>query len=283
MKARSFEEIYSDHLYEKTTLPDLIQLQTTVSDVQTLLQELNSDSRTARWGLEIFVVDRCIWALENIVSQASNDIETIRDNSFSGNNYWLIDKAKKFQYGSDIVTDESTNFVPSYTVIDTAQQIIKNASINEVNGKVILKICGRDSNVLGTDEFNSFSSYIKNNIKFAGQRILIQNLPADKLKIIGNIRYKGTFTQSDIQSIVETNINTYIQNIGFDSFFVTTDLIDVLKALDGIIDFEINSLESRPDSSQTFLPIVHRVNSTAGYFEIDPNYSLNSYITYQSV
>lgn len=280
MTARTIDEIFSDILTTKESLPDLLNLVTNVSDEQTLLTELTTDSLVARWVLYAYVIATCIYAFELILQDEVTEVEAIRDSAFAGNPTWYVYQAKKFQYGDEIVCDESTDFIPKYSVIDESKQIIKNCGISDTGGKVIFKIQGKESNILTEDQISSFSTYI-DRIKFAGTKKIIQNVEADKIKIVANIIYSGVYKLDDIKSNVEAAILDYISNIEFDSVFVTNYLIDKVQSVPGVKDMEINTIESKAYNEPGFTPIVHRKNSQAGYFEVDVDYPLSTYITYQ--
>ena len=277
--ARTVDEIFQQLITYKNTIPELTGLTSSVSDEQSLLDELQSDSNTARWILELYVHAYNTWVLENLMEKQVTELEDIRDASFSGTKAWYESIAQKFQYGDTVTVDESTGYVPEYTLEDENKQIIAQVSSDEISGKLFLKIRGKDTDLLTTDQLNAFNTYI-DSIKFVGTQIGIINLSADKLKVYGTVRYDGQVDLTVLQANVQEVIDNYILNISFNSYFIRSELIDVVKAIDGVTDFEINTLQARKDTVSTFTDIVHRYQALAGYLRIDDNHSLSNTLNY---
>lgn len=276
---RTVEEIFNSLLEYKDTIPELTGLNSNVSDFQTLLDDLQSDSVVSRWILYLYIHAYNTWILENLMEQQVDELQNIKDTNITGTAQWYSFMAKKFQYGDTLVVDESTNFVPSYDVVNESNYIIGSAATEEVSGKLYIKIRGLVNDLLTEDELNAFTAYM-NKIKFAGTKIAIQNLASDKLKIVANIVYDGQVLLEDLKDEVENAIIDYIGNIAFDSTFYRNRLIDSIQAINGVIDVEINTLQSRVDSISRFTDIVHNYKSLSGYMTIDSAYPLSSFLTY---
>jgi len=277
---RTLDTIFTNLLTYKDTIPELTGLNTTIANVQDLLDKLQSDSSVSIWVMELYIVAYSQWVLENIIQTQVNEIETIKNAALVGTFNWYSLQATKFQYPDNITVDSSTDFVPKYSLIDAAKQIVAQASALEVSGKLILKIRGRDNDVLTTPELNAFITYI-NKIKFVGTKIAIQNIESDKLKLIATIKYNGESNINDLKNNVTTAIDNYLLNLPFNSALLRNKLIDEVQNIDGVIDIEIDTLQARPNSISSFVNIQHRYNSLAGYIRIDDNFELDTFLTYE--
>lgn len=278
--ARSLDEIFQNLLTYKDSIPELSGLTTDISDEQTLLAKLQSDSVVSKWVLELYIVAYSNWILENQLEQQITEAEEVRDTSFIGNLAWYAFMALQYQEGDVVVVDESTNFVPQYLVTDETKKIVGYCTVEESGTGVLFKLRGRDSDLLTTPQLEGFQSYISK-IKAPGVTVLISNTLGDDLKLYANVVYDGQKDASEIKTNVEAAINNYIANIEFNSYFITNKLIDAVQAVDGVIDIEINTLEAKIDGEVNYDTIVHKYKANAGYLKIAADHTLNTTITYQ--
>lgn len=276
---RSINEIFIEILNEKANYSVLDTLQSgSISDEQTFLDTLSSDSNVSIWINWAYLMARTQWATDQIMLTQVNELETIRDNSFIGNLDWYGYIALQWQYGDILIIDPDT-FTISYSVNDDSKKLVGSVATDEVGGKVLLKIRGKNSDLLTTDELTSFSAYM-NKVKFAGTKIIIKNSEPDKLKILADVIYNGEAVLNETKVNVETAINNYIQNLPFNSEFNKNELIDEIQAIDGIVDFRINTLEGRLYNGN-FSSIVHTYKADAGYMSIDTDFPLTATLTYK--
>jgi len=280
MTARTVDQIFQSLITYKESIPELTGLQSLVSDEQKLLDELQSSSSTARYILYLYIVAYSNWVLEKLMEEQIKEAEEIRDSSFAGTPGWYSFKALEFQYGDNVVVDETTSYVPKYNALDESKRIVGNCAVEELAGKLLLKIKGKNTDILTNDELNSFISYV-NEIKFAGTSIAVQNDAADTMKIIANVRYNGQLDKASIQNAVEVAINGYITALPFNSYFVTNDLINKVQEVKGVIDFEINSIMAKATNESVYANVVHRYRAFAGHMKIDVSFPLSTYITYE--
>lgn len=282
MILKTLDELFNEILTNKVNYPSVIGLtnESNINDNQTLLSELNSETDVARWIHISRLVAESEYNLQSWIQSAQTEFNSILE---SRGNAWNLEAvaywAKKFQSGDIVVCDESTNFIPTYNPTNTSHQIIKSCTAEFYGKKVRLKIAGKTNNILSDTELTEFTQYmskIKPNNKF-----IFVNKESDKLKLIATIIYDGQTNLQTLKGNVETSINNYIQNISFDSNLYTNFLIDSIQSVTGVFNIELQTLESREDDQQTFMPIVNSVKSSAGYFNIDGNYPLSTYLTYK--
>jgi len=249
-----------------------------INSNQTLLNNLQSETDVATWVHIMRISAELATLVQGVYQSVITDMQNIiTTNGFSGNLQWIQNIALAFQYGDTI---KLINNIPTYDTINDANKIIKNCSVQQLDDKVTLKYRGITSDILTTDQQAAFESYIQE-VKFPFFYNYL-NVPSDKIKLVAKCIINPQASQATIQPLVETAINNYIANISFDSYIYTTYLIDAVKAIPGVFDFWIHDFETRPDSSTAFTPVVDEAVSYAGYFTIDTQFPLSSYITYQN-
>jgi len=278
-KARSRDAIFQELMSNKVNYSNLDGLNTlNITDEQTLFNKLQSSTRTSLWILWAHLAAISIWILENILEIGIKEQEDIRDASFFGNADWVEYATKQFQVDDEIIIDAETNKI-TYTIEDDSKKIVEHSVANAVPGAAIIKIRGKNSDILSPDELMQFSTYW-NRVGVLGVNYIIQNSDPDLLKISGTIRYKGEKSVGDIRTNVESAINNYIRNISFNSEFVKNELLKLVLNIDGVTDFEITDLQAKP-ATGVYSNISFRYLANAGYLAIDSNSALSNTLLYE--
>lgn len=70
------------------------------------LTDLNSSSKTAVWRMWTYIVAVTVWALENLFDLHKNEVNTLINEKAPHSLRWYANKAKDFQYGSELVDGE---------------------------------------------------------------------------------------------------------------------------------------------------------------------------------
>jgi len=243
----------------------------------TELNGLTNDASTSIWGLLLYITANAIQVQEQLFKQHIDEIESIKSSGIIGNKDWYVAKALEFQYGDNLIITE--DFQIQYEIIDTNKKIIQSASSEVLGEKYILKIRRKGSDILTNDELLAFNTYI-NKIKFAGSKIIIYNKLPDDLKLIGNVIYNPEISLTDIITNTQNAINEYIANVGFNSTLYKNKLIDAVQKVNGVIDFEISSLEAKENGTINYTNIVNNYKSVAGYLKIADEYPLTNFLSY---
>lgn len=281
--SRTIKQIYDDMITEKETFSSLSSLVPNPDTSQTFLSDLTTMSKVAVWRLLFWVVAVAIWSHEQIFDIHKAEIEARANELITGTLRWYRDQALRFQYGDALIWD-STNLKFGYADGSTGPKIVSNASVLEVGAQLRIKIAKDDGSgglePLSVGEATAFESYI-NSIKFAGTNISITNISADKLKLEIIINYDPLILTSTGELIltpgtfpVEDAINNYIKGLPFDGTFNRNALIDVIQAVNGVIDPEILSTEATTGSNP-YAPTGQNYVADAGYMVIDPAFPLN--------
>ncbi|WP_163444923.1 nucleotidyltransferase [Flavobacterium columnare] len=276
--ARTIEEIHGTILANIATHPDL--------------QELNSTSKVAIYRLFVYIVAVAIWIMEQLFSIHKTQIDTAIYEYKPGTPRWYRNMALAFQMGFNLLPNDdqfdNTNATPEQI---EASKIVKYCSIPEEgveSSRLIIKIAGEQGDTLrklSDSELAGFKDYIKK-IRYAGVKHLIVNNPADKLLlqmqifvnplVIGN---HGVNIRTGSKS-VELALKNYLKRLPFDGELIINDLIATLRAVDGVENVNITSIQSSKYNNDTrsyesFKSINIKTIPEAGYFELDNQSSLN--------
>ncbi|PTT14278.1 nucleotidyltransferase [Flavobacterium sp. HMWF030] len=249
------------------------------------LTDLNSTSKTAIYRLFVFVVSYAIMVLELLFEQKEKEIIAAINTQKRGNAPWYKDMALKFQYGFELIYDTDTfaNLDATQEVIE-ASKIIKYCSIkpSSETSTLIVKVAsesGDSLEPLTDDEKESFLAYMEE-IKYEGVKLRVVNNPADKLLLNMQI-FRDVLVLDDQGNSkknggqpVETAINEYMKALPFDGELVLNDLIEHLRAVDGVSNANIIVATSKKYDVIThaygeFEPINVRTIPESGYFEIE--------------
>lgn len=278
---RSRDDIFQAMLLEKKNYQNLDGLNDqNITDEQSLFDKLTSPVNTVLWVLWIHLTAFAIWALENVLATGIAEQEEIRDSSFIGNADWVEFAAKQFQIDDVVIINSDTNKI-EYAVPDESKQIIGHVAAISAGGAGLIKIRGKNTDVLTENEFNQFQTFWER-VGILGVNYTIQNSNPDQLKIIGTLRYKGEKSKSEVSVEVERVINTYIRNISLNSEFVINDMLQMVRSIDGVTDFEIEDIQARSFTGDySGNKIKFRYLADAGYLGIDASFPLSDTIIYE--
>lgn len=264
----------------------------------TALDGLTTTSSVSLFGNIFYVTAVEIAMLEQLIDVYIASIETIINEQAVGSTPWLRAKILDFQYG-DFVVLNTSDFSISYPVIDTTKQIITRCSVKEKGNRVVdVKVAKADPPIpLITAESDALDNYLSV-IKPVGTQINIISADADRLYVVGTIYYSGQFSE-DIQTSVELALTTYMTNLSsaesFDGTAKVTDIINVVKSVEGITDFNLAELGGRAElttfaSRDVFYKLSTGVNlisypTFAGYIieEDDSGHTFADTLTYVAV
>ena len=239
------------------------------------------------------VIAYCILVLEQIFDQHKKEIDTALYEQKSGTPRWYRNMALSFQYGFDLLTDSDKFENTGFTIdqID-ASKIIKYCSVKESgeSNRLVVKVAGESAGdliPLTNLQLDSFNGYMEE-IKYAGVKLQIVNNPADQLLLNMAIYRDVLVIDENGNSIlnggkpVEAAINAYIKNLPFDGELVLNDLIEKLRAVDGVDNAHIIVANSSVYDTVSlsyldYAPINVKTIPVSGYFEV-PNFDTVSYV-----
>ncbi|MGN6568224.1 MAG: hypothetical protein ACTHJ0_09740 [Flavipsychrobacter sp.] len=232
----------------------IAQIQQAIIDAKTAdpnLSDLSSTSNVAIWRLWTYIVAFCQWTLETYFDLHVNEVKGIIAAQKPHTLQWYVTIAKAFQYGYSLAVDSDT-----YSIIDPTAQIVNYAAaIEYTDGIKGLRIKVATLNVsslapLSTPQLTAFTAYMQQ-IKDAGVRLSITSGNPDSLKLSLNIYYDalvldGTGARLDgtANTPVQDAIDAFLANIDFNGLYVNYELLEALKAVDGVIIPELTNAQA---------------------------------------
>jgi len=240
------------------------------------LSGASSTSATAIWRLWTRVMATAIWALEVIFDAFTVDllaqVEALRPHTLR----WYQEKAKAFQYGSDLPegSDEYDNSALDTATIAT-QMIVTAAAATEEGGSVTVRAAKTVSGELAklsAPEVASFTTYIEE-IKDAGVPLEILSQDGDKLTVVGTIYYDPLVLNSSGNRIdgtenepVQNAIKAYLKALPFNGMLVRNTLIDIIQAVPGVYTPNITSVQAGRFDATSLGEVTVQYIPYAGYF-----------------
>lgn len=276
---RSIDQIFTQLLIEKSTLSNLDDLITTVTDVNSLKAQM--DNGTApEWVMDLYTF-AVFTHEEEVATQTGFDgIASTVETQRAGTPSRYIEAGLKFQYGDPVILDPISYF-PTYEVYDESKQIIGTIKIKPVGTNTKFLLRGKFTDILTQPELDAFSAYLTT-FQDLGLRKTVQSLPADLFAINMTVIYNGLYELIEVTTLVEGAINEYLDNdFEIDGKFVTNALVDKLQALTEIIDPQIDSTYVKDELGDDIL-FGYEYLSNSGYGSIDPAFPLSATITYIS-
>src|SRR5690606_1220140 len=101
-----------------------------------------------------------------------------------------------------------------YAVVDSAKQIVKYVSVSDERGIVGVKAAKQEDNrpvPLSGEEAAALLSYIRD-IRPPGTRLIVESLPADKLRSAMTVYYNAQMGEAAIREAVEAAYINYINS-----------------------------------------------------------------------
>lgn len=271
---------------EKNTYSNLNVYQPTIDDAQTLLTDIKSTSKVARWRLVFWVVATCAYAVDVVHDLAIITMEALAAKSRYGTLPWYVSVAKEFQYGDALVLIDNEW---KYATVNDANKRVKLSAAQEGPGIVNLKIANIVSGVkqpLLTVEYNAFVAYI-NKKKPAGITINVINALADDLSLQLTVNYDPLVLTSTGELIstpgvfpVNDAINLYLESLDFNGGFELMSLVDYVQQQKskGVVSAYVTGASARYGAN-LFVPFTQRYFPNSGYLALHSS----SIITYNAI
>jgi hypothetical protein len=203
-----------------------------------------------------YIVAVTVWALENLFDLHKNEVNTLINEKAPHSLRWYANKAKDFQYGSELVDGEDyyNNTTLSEEEVTKRKIIAFSAVVEQAKGLrlKVARIVSDDLDALSNIQLASFEAYM-NRIKDAGVNpLIIESLPADNLKLTLNIYYNplvldntGARLDGTDPNPVGKKIKDYLKNLPFNGTMVLAYLVDALQQVDGVVIPHIVQAQAR--------------------------------------
>lgn len=227
-------------------------------DLQASLAGLSSPSQTAIWRLWTYIVAVAIAIFEQVLDVFKTDIEALVSSNPPQTEKYLKNKAiNYFQYDAVtpqvLVSDETTNFVPTYPVVDVTKRIITRCSITTLASKIVeIKVAKSEPpSALAVAEKAAADSFFN---EFLGPGVSYRLISddADKIFVEGIVNFNGAY-KTVIEANVKAALNTLYQDIAsqekFNGKLLVSDIEATIKGVPGVTDFKPTKVYGRADST----------------------------------
>jgi hypothetical protein len=244
-----------------------------------ILSGVSSGSKTAIWRLWTFVVASAIWVLEKLfdahVLEVTALVEAMKPHTLK----WYVLKAKAFRFGQalDLDTDRYDDTGLTDAQI-TALTVVKEAAAIEQNGKLVLKVAGRNGSdepvPLSIPQYNAFVTYI-NEVKDAGVAIQVITFQGDRIRITMDVFYNPLVLAPDGSRLDGLSIHplkdaliAYFKAMPFNGVFVKSTLVDALQKVEGVIVPEVRFILAAKFDTVNWQSVDVFYQPYAGYFTL---------------
>jgi len=238
--------------------------------------------------LVCYVVATAMAVWEQLADVSIAEMSAIRDSTAASTKKWLQYKMFQFQYSAtDPQNLQIINGVPSYPSINPALQIVNGCSVTTTSANnVLIKVAkGNPLTAFTTSEVSAAQGYI-NQIGTAGINYIVLSNPSDKLIVIADVYYNGTYSAVIQQAVIDA-LNTFLTTLAqekFDGFLYALDIERTIRNVEGVNDVVISQLSARQDGQAVGAGtdliigndlIVRRYQAGAGYIvqETTTNYT----------
>ncbi len=218
---------------------------------ETVLSELNSNSKASIWRLIIYIVAFAIWTLEKLFDLHATKVDYKLEQLKPHTARWYRNKALAFQYGFDLLvdTDKFDNQGKTPEEIEGAK-IVKYSAVTESEdeSRLIVKIATEQGGKLTPvtmEQQTAFEQYLTE-IKDAGVRTTVINYLPDRLKL--NIRIVRDMLVLDANGMdittgtypINDAIEQYMKELPFNGELSLQSLIDRIQAVKGVKDLALD-------------------------------------------
>lgn len=232
--ARTIKQIYDEAIAERNKRLEL--------------SEFSSDSKLSVLNGITWTFAAVVFSFEVLLDVFSVDISNVINNRINGTPTYYINALKQYQKGDELLVRED-GLAFGYAETDTTKQIVTQASYmeshNDINldNKLILKVATGDKgnlHAIDLEELVMIQAYI-NKIKFAGTRVEVTSQEGDVLIPRVSVYYDGAVMESEVYNLIEEQLNTYMQDIKFDSTIYVSDIIAAIRKAEHVTDVYVDT------------------------------------------
>lgn len=272
MARRTVNDIYVQLVTEKNNQAAINALQPNIDDEQTLLNDLTTPSRVAKWRLIFYIVAFGIWVHEGLLELLRGEIENIISKAAPSTHGWIQQKVFKFQYDAtnEQIAMLDNDFIVTYPIIDENLRIVKRCSVKTFPNRVVgIKVAKQEPPIpLDSTEMTALASYVELFLP-AGVRANIISMEPDRLYLDANIYYNGQYSsviQQNVIAALDAYLATFSQQ-NFDGTILVSGLEDAIQAVPGVRDVQINEVRARANATAFIdaLPVERQWATVAGY------------------
>ncbi len=239
------------------------------------------DSKFSKVSFEsilFYILASAIFVLESLFDSLRTYVDAALSQRLTHNRQWYANLAKAFQFSDAINPDTG-----QYDTLDESKQVVDYAAVDEINGKLFLKVARVEAgelDALSPEQLIGFETYIQTT-KDAGVVVNVISTEGDDLRLVIDIWYdpmvlyaNGEAADGSVEPAKET-VKSYIKNLPFNGEFRIMALEDALQITKGVVIPNTLSAESKY-SANDWSVIDAKVKPNAGYMVVkDENLTIN--------
>lgn len=229
-------------------------------------------SRVSVENLLFYIVACSVWVLEKLMDSYRTEVETYIDSRKPHTPRWYRDKALAFMKGHTLYGDTDGYNTEGLEEAEIEKaSVIRYAAASESADASILtvKVAGETGGVrtpLDSETFRQFSVYMSE-IKDAGVRLNLVNLPPDRLSVEVDVYFNPLLSSRNVETECRAAITRYIANLPFNGEYTNMALIDTLQQVEGVRIAELQTALYRAAGENVQTRVNARTKPVSGYFE----------------
>lgn len=223
-------------------------------------------------SLLFYIVASATWTLETLFADYRSEVENYIEATLPHRPKWYRDKVLGFM--KDKAPDSDRYDTMGMTAADIARaKVVQYAAVSENadSSILIIKVAGEQGGKrapLDAATAQQVEQYIAQ-IKDAGVRTALVNLPADRFAVEVSIFYNALLSPDAVEKVARETIRRYVENLPFNGEYSNMALVDALQtAIEGNPVVEVASATTYVSGETTPTPIAVRYTPTAGYFSV---------------
>jgi len=212
------------------------------------LNALDNDSKMSIINAITYTVSSVIFSFETLLDAFMVDLANIFGDRINGTPAYYVGALKKWQYGDDLVVDETgTKF--QYASADPSKRLITRVAYEEHYNQeykddvLILKVAKGADNALerlSDEELRAARAYL-GQIKFAGVKANVVSRRGDVLVPYITVYYDGAVPEDTVYTNIENALADFITNMSFNSNVYVQKLIDAIQGAEHVVDVYFDS------------------------------------------
>lgn len=229
-----------------------------------------------------YILASAIFIVESLYDQLKGIVEAALNSRLTHGSAWYVSLGLAFQYGDSI-----NPLTGKYDVIDESKQIVKYCAVDEIAGKLYMKVAqlvGDELAPLTAEQLTAFIQYIQKT-KDLGVVVNTISTVGDDLRLVIDIWYDPMVLNADGSALdgsgklAEETVKTYITNLPFNGEFTVLALEDALQETSGVVLPNTLSAESKYADNDWEL-IDAKVKPNAGYMVVQEDDLIINYRPY---
>lgn len=227
-----------------------------------------SVSAAAEWRMWVHCVSYAIYVFEVILDAFQAEMDNKADTIVPGSLTWYTEMCYRYQFGHELLFNRDTALL-YYDKEDTDAQIIKIASVKEVDRLLLFKVATKDADdvivPLSEVQLLNFRNYL-DAVKFAGSKTQVISTQPDIVRYHVKVWYDPATPTTVLEENIKTSLDSFRTEQWFGGMVYASGFQDAIKRVSGVVTAKLLSFERKGIQDDDYIPIDVRADLYAGYF-----------------